>query len=239
MAFLDPVPNASQLPDLGDWWSDQKKFISRNREFKMARARVQNLLFGTAQERLIRQTRRLVSGGELLDVGCGNGELMEFARPYFQCEGLDCSEIAAERSRERGFRVISSTLEEAEIPDLRYDVVTMDAVLEHLLDPVLTLVRINRMLRMGGVVVIKVPKLWGPTHRLRGREWNGFRVGYHTIMFTGATLDHALHLAGFAPVPSPRRDRPLDDILMIWGRKVTSLPNDPEALNRELARRVA
>ena len=42
----------------------------------------------------------------------------------------------------------------------------------------------------------------------------------HTFLFTGAVLGRALEAAGFEVLKSPRRDRPLDDILILWGRKV-------------------
>jgi len=239
LAFMDPIPTTQQLPSDGDWWSPQRKMVIRNLAFKKMRARVQNLVFGDARERLIRQTRQLVPTGSLLDIGCGEGTLLEHARPYFTCDGLEPSAVAADSARARGFRVIQATLEDAELPTDKYNVVTLDAVLEHLVDPVSTLVKINQMLRIGGAVVIKVPKLWGPTHRSHGREWNGFRVGYHTVMFSGQTLDNVLRLTGFEPSQNPRRDRALDDILVVWGRKVAELPQDPEALSEEIARRRA
>lgn len=239
LAFLDPIPTPRQLPSDGDWWSPERKMVIRNPTFKKIRATAQNLLFGDARLRLIRQTRQLIPQGNLLDIGCGDGTLLDFAQPYFTCEGLEPSEFAANQARARGFRVIQATLEDAELPTDKYNVVTLDAVLEHLIDPVATLVKINQMLRMGGAVVIKVPKLWGPSHRSYGREWNGFRVGYHTVMFSGQTLDNVLRMAGFEPTQRPRRDRSLDDILVVWGCKVVNMPTDPQALSEVLARRRA
>lgn len=240
LAFLDPVPKLVQLPSNGDWWTTERKEVRRNVSFKKVRERLQTLVFGTPEARLIQQTRQLVPTGRLLDIGCGTGKLLEQARPYFQCHGLEPSEYAATEVRSRGFGVIQATLEDAPLePDDKYTVVTMDSVLEHLTDPVGTLVKINRLIPLGGVVVIKVPKLWGPTHHTLGREWNGFRVGYHTLMFSGQTLANVLRATGFEPTRRPRRDRPFDDILIMWGRKVAELPADPEALAQMIARRRA
>jgi SAM-dependent methyltransferase len=240
LAFLDPIPTPAQLPSNGDWWSPERKEVRRNPTFKEMRVRLQYYLFGTGQSRLIQQTRKLVPSGRLLDIGCGTGQLLETARPYFQCHGLEPSEVAAKQARAKGFRVVEATLESASLaPDDKFAVVTLDAVLEHLVDPVETLVRINRLMPIGGVVVIKVPKMWGPTHHSFGREWNGFRVGYHTVMFSGQTLGNVLKATGFEPTSYPRRDRPLDDILILWGRKVAEMPIDPEALVKAIARRRA
>ena len=219
IALLDPVPTAQQLPETGDWWSPHRKEIYRNVWFKHIRIRIQNSLFGNARSRLIRQTQKVMPSGRLLDIGCGTGSLLKEASKFYDCTGLEPSDRAADAAESAGFQVIRSTVENAQIPDDAFDVVTMDAVLEHVPDPVAVLQQIHRILRPGGIVVIKVPKLWGPSHRRHGREWNGFRVGYHLTMFTGKTLSAALEVAGFAPLSQPSRDRWLDDILVLWGRQ--------------------
>jgi SAM-dependent methyltransferase len=187
--------------------------------FKHIRIRIQNSLFGNARSRLIRQTQKVIPAGRLLDIGCGTGSLLKEASKFYDCTGLEPSDRAADAAESEGFQVIRSTVENAQIPDDAFDVVTMDAVLEHVPDPVAVLQQIHRILRPGGIVVIKVPKLWGPSHRRHGREWNGFRVGYHLTMFTGKTLSAALEVAGFTPLSQPSRDRWLDDILVLWGRQ--------------------
>ena len=219
LAVLDPVPSAEDLPETGEWWSPRRKEVRRNLQFKKIRSRIQDRIFGTAHSRLIRQTRRVVPRGQLLDIGCGTGTLLKEARAFYECTGLEPSDRAAKKARAAGFRVIHTTVEQAEIPDDSFDVVTMDAVLEHVRNPIEVLQRTNRMLRPGGIVVVKVPKLWGPSHHVHGREWNGFRIGYHLTMFTGSTLAAAFQTAGFTPLSRPRRDRWLDDILLLWGSK--------------------
>ena len=225
LALLDPVPGMQQLPETGDWWSPQRKEIYRNVRFKHYRSRIQDRLFGNARSRLIRQTQKAIPTGRLLDIGCGTGALLREAQKYYDCTGLEPSDRAADVAESAGFQVIRSTVENADIPDDAFDVVTMDAVLEHILNPVAVLQQVHRILRPEGIVVIKVPKLWGPSHRRHGREWNGFRVGYHLTMFTGTTLSDTLRMAGFTPLSHPRRDRWLDDILVLWGRQQPGAEN--------------
>lgn len=219
LAYLHPVPTSDQLPDQGDWWTKSQRWVIRHPRFKRLRGRLQNWLFGNQRQRLIAQTRRAIAGGTLLDIGCGRGELLVEARRFYNCTGLEPSPIAAAEARRKGFAVIESTWEEATIASETFDVVTLDAVLEHVVDPVRVLEKVRDVLRPRGVVAIKVPKLNGFSHRRHGREWNGFRVGYHLVMFDGKTLAAVLRRAGFTPVTSPRRDRPLDDILIMWGRR--------------------
>ena len=219
LVLLHPLPTPNQLPEDGDWWSSQRKLLMRNPVFKRIRQRVKNFIFGSGYQRLVRQTRRAGASGRLLDIGCGNGDLLQQARPFFDCEGVEPSAKAAAVTRGRGFRVREGQFEDLRFPAASYDVVTMNAVLEHVVDPVDVLEKVNHLLRPDGVVAVKVPKLWGPSHRRHGREWNGFRVGYHTVMFTGKTLGAVFHATGFQTLVWPRRDRPLDDILLLWGVK--------------------
>lgn len=220
LAILHPVPETLELPDDGDWWSSKKKFIRRHPRWKRIRKRLSEAMFGTWLERLIRQTRQAQPWGRLLDIGCGTGDLLWEASRYYQCDGLEPSPQAAEHARQRGFRVVVDCLEPARISSATYDVITLCSVLEHVRDPVDVLRKVNRILRPGGIVSVTVPKLWGPSHRRHRREWNGYRVGYHLTMFSGQTMDAVMSAAGLAPLHRPRRDRMLDDILTVWGRKV-------------------
>lgn len=224
LVFLYPVPTAQQLPDQGDWWSGQRRRFRRNRLWKAVRQRLRRLVVGSSQWRLIQQTRQARPSGRLLDVGCGTGGLLSFAAPYYECVGLEPSPAAGEHLRAAGFVVITSTIEAAQIPPASFDVVTMDAVIEHVHDPLPVLEKIHRLLRPGGIVVLKTPKFDGPAYRMHGPGWNGFRHGYHTFLFTGETLGRCLTAAGFAVLSHPRRDRWLDDILILWGRKNAEEP---------------
>lgn len=220
LVLLHPVPAEQQLPDHGDWWSKNRKPKRRNRRFKKFREKLVRRLFLPPYQRFVKQTRKAVRSGRLLDVGCGKGFLLEYASHWFEPVGLEPSAEAAEIARGRGFEVIESTLEEVELDPHGFDVVMMDSVIEHMHSPVSALKRINRLLRPGGVVALKTPKFGGPAYHRHGGHWNGFRQGYHTYLFTGKTLGWTLNAAGFETLAKPRRDRFLDDILILWGRKV-------------------
>lgn len=220
LALLHPVPTVDQLPAQGDWWANERKKFSRRKTWKVIRTRFNRWLFGRSTDRLVKYTHRAAPGGRLLDIGCGTGELLKAASRYYECHGLDPSPIAAAKVRARGLPVIESTFEDAVIKPRSFDVVTLDSVIEHVHNPVDVLRKVNEILVPGGVVALKTPKFGGPAYRMHGRGWNGFRHGYHTFLFSGDTLRRTLAKAGFETLEHPRRDRPLDDILILWGRKV-------------------
>ncbi len=219
VVFLHPVPGPLELPERGDWWSGERRRHRRNPGWKRIRQKLTRPFVGSSRARLVAATRRARPAGRLLDVGCGTGLLLALARPTYECVGLEPSPVPAAAARAQGFPVVESTLEAADLEPGSFDVVTMDAVVEHVTDPLAVLRKVHEVLRPGGVVALKTPRFGGPTSWLRGRGWNGFRHGYHTYLFTGRTLGRTLEAAGFRVLRSPRRDRFLGDILILWGRK--------------------
>lgn len=217
MVCLHPVPNSDQLPNQGDWWAQRKGF-RRNLWFKKIWEPTRYFLFGSSKNRLIKATRRVCKGGKLLDVGCGTGEMLEEAKKYFECYGLEPSPIAAEVCRKKGFDVIEGYFENISFGDF-FDVVVMDSVIEHVNSPTQFLRLVWRVLKPGGVVVMLTPKFGGPASKKHGAAWNGFRHGYHTFLFSGETLSRLMEKAEFDVLESPKRDRMLDDILILWGKK--------------------
>ena len=220
LASLFPVPDASQMPDSGDWWSSARVRRRRRRWFKVPWERFRGKVFGTPARRFVRATRRAVDRGRLLDIGCGDGRMLVEAVKYYDCVGVDPSPAAVKTARKNGFEVLESTFEDADFSPQSFDVALMDSIIEHVSDPVATLKKVNSLLRMGGVVALRTPKFGGPSYRIHGRAWNGFRHGYHSFLFSGKTLTSCLQKAGFEVLTNPRRDRGFDDILILWGRKV-------------------
>ena len=221
LVILHPVPTPAQMPDQGEWWSNKRVKFQRNPRFKHLRRKFTRFFIGDPKYRLVKDTRQAVRSGRWLDVGCGDGKLLGRAAPFYECVGLEPSPIAAAEVRAKGFQVIESTLEDARIEPQSFDVVLLDSVIEHVTSPRQILTIVNRVLRPGGVAVLKTPKFGGPAYRRHQSGWNGFRHGYHTYLFSGETLGRYLQQTGFEVLKHPKRDRALDDVLILWGRKVS------------------
>ncbi len=221
LAFLHPVPQPEQLPAKGEWWSQARKQTRRRGGFKEKWRVIRHAITGTGKERLLRDTRKAVPSGRFLDIGCGGGRMLRVAAQSYDVTGLEPSPVAAAMTREKGFKVVEETLEETTLPRGSFDVVMLDSVIEHVVSPRAALQKTHELLAPGGVVVLLTPKFEGPSSRRHGADWNGFRHGYHTHLFTGKTLGRYLEEAGFEVLRKPRRDRMFDDILILWGRKRT------------------
>ena len=103
-------------------------------------------------------------GGRVLDVGCGNGSLINAIRQKSKVEafGIDISPkmIAECRSRYTGINFEVSTGEKIGFADETFDAITICCVLHHLHDPQKFFEEAHRVLKRGGILIVGEP--WNP-----------------------------------------------------------------------------
>jgi 2-polyprenyl-3-methyl-5-hydroxy-6-metoxy-1,4-benzoquinol methylase len=138
------------------------------------------------------------SGGRLLDVGCACGFLLVAARERgFEVHGVEPSAWATEYARrEFGLDVWHGYLEAAPLEPASFDVVVLADAIEHLLDPRTALVKLHRLLKPGGRVLILTPDLGSVVARLAGTHWWGL-LDDHYHYFDRRTLRRLLEDEGF------------------------------------------
>jgi len=155
--------------------------------------------------RLLARIMRYKPSGTLLDVGCSFGFFINMARQFgYSVIGVEISEPAANYARNKlGLNVLSGTLEDACLEDESVDVVTLVDVLEHIPEPMATLREIRRLLRGGGLLVVRVPNFkfhWLKTlllKALKRRNFIGLDSRNHVNHFTVDALTKGLHRLGF------------------------------------------
>ena len=153
-----------------------------------------------SSSRNARRLRLILSrrpGGVLLEIGCGNGHLMQVARAHFEVEGLEVSEAATQGVEEElRQRMRIGDVQQVDLPESHYDVVAAFNVLEHLASPAVALARIGHALRPGGVLVGSVPM----NHSLIGRAHTALTNIFdrtHCSTFTLAQWRRVFAGAGF------------------------------------------
>jgi 2-polyprenyl-3-methyl-5-hydroxy-6-metoxy-1,4-benzoquinol methylase len=137
--------------------------------------------------------------GTLLDVGCSNGEFLEYMKSQrgWEVSGVEISQYAAQVAKSKGLTIFTGTLEKAAFPKASFDVVTLWDVLEHIHDPRSTLTEIRRILRPGGLLTFRVPNGDSFDSVLFGQFWAGLDAPRHLYVYTHETIRHLLAETGF------------------------------------------
>jgi SAM-dependent methyltransferase len=141
-----------------------------------------------------------LTGGDLLEIGCGFGFFLDEARPYFSKRmGTDFSPGARETAGLVADQIFLGGLEQ--IPaGLQVDAVVALNVLEHTYDPVKFLEAAKSVLKPGGKLIIAVPNMDSFIRKLMGKNWPSYKVPEHTLYFTQQSLDKVMREAGLAQV---------------------------------------
>jgi len=143
---------------------------------------------------------RFAPKGRILDVGCGRGILPALMRERgWDAHGLEFSETSARHARDvLGLPVFVGDFLLSPYAESSFDAVVLWHVLEHVPDPVATLVRAREILKPGGLLVIAVPNFESLQARFAGRHWFHLDVPRHYHHFGLALLKRLLTSNGFS-----------------------------------------
>jgi 2-polyprenyl-3-methyl-5-hydroxy-6-metoxy-1,4-benzoquinol methylase len=138
------------------------------------------------------------AGKSLLEVGCGTGADLKWARQRgWDVHGLELSESAVEIAKKQALDVQCSTFENADLSANSFDCIIMSQVLEHLYSPRLALQRCHQLLRPGGLILIAVPKFDSWTRHAMGNYWHNLQFPIHLYHFNQPVLERMVRAAGF------------------------------------------
>lgn len=143
----------------------------------------------TARQReLLGQWGEVVRGRRLLDVGCGEGHLVDTAiREGWDARGIDLATGAIDICRSLGLPCRVLDFFDASLDDERFDVIAMSELLEHVPQPGRFLARGASLLAPGGLLFATTPNFDSLTRRVVGARWSCIHRE-HVAYFTEATL---------------------------------------------------
>jgi 2-polyprenyl-3-methyl-5-hydroxy-6-metoxy-1,4-benzoquinol methylase len=140
-------------------------------------------------------------GGRLLEVGCGNGEMLQFLREAgWQTEGVDFDATALTIARDRGLAVHPGTVESQGYTSDTFDAITSSHTIEHLPHPAQFLRECHRILKPRGQLVIVTPNSNSLCHRFFKQSWHGLDPPRHLYIFNTLSLQRLFVEAGFRKI---------------------------------------
>jgi len=232
LIYLNPRPPADRLENT--YTSDYfNKIISSDPIVLPTDQSKIKQYVGSQAPRIWQVSRYAVPPGRLLDIGCGPGYFLARARQEgWDAQGLDVSEWAANYAKEHfGIDVRVGTPDRIiALWQNEFDVITMFHVLEHLSNPLASLMEIKQSLRHQGILIIIVPNIGSFEARHAGQSWEGLRLPYHLYHFTPKTLNHMLNKAGFDVL---RIYEEPSQLVANWIKRLIKIYHPPETRVRQ------
>lgn len=140
--------------------------------------------------------------GRLLDIGCSGGWFLDVMEGW-ECYGNEIVASVGEIARQHhGDRIFLGFFEDYPLKQGYFDVITLQDVFDHLREPVATLERCYRMLKPGGLVVIKVHNISCLYAKICGKSFYAVVPPTHLFYYDRRTLDLLLSKTGFRLVES-------------------------------------
>lgn len=160
----------------------------------------QPALRATFKRLLHNLAKRGLTGGDLLEVGCGYGYLLDEARLFFNRRvGTEFSREGAEIARATGAQVFVGGVEQVP-PELKFDCVIATQVIEHVYMPLSFVKQLANRARDGGHIFLATPDIGGVLRKLMGHRWPSFKVPEHVLYFDLQTLSSLMRRAGLTDV---------------------------------------
>jgi len=136
--------------------------------------------------------------GRLLEIGCSyGGFLAEARRDGWDVTGMELSETAAQYGRERLHLRVFSGLDEIQQLGERYEVIAMFHVIEHLRASLQLLESCRKLIRPGGLLLLKTPNIESLIARITGSSWQWIYPPAHLYLYSPKSLASLLRKAGY------------------------------------------
>ena len=198
LVFMDPLPNAKELTD--NFYSKESgyhaKAVKNLKEIKK---------YGKKFTKVIDGLTRFKVAGNLLDVGCANGEFLFLAKKHgFDVQGAEANAYTADIAMNNGLTVFNGTLQEARFEDHYFSVIYLGDIIEHVTDPVALIKECKRILKKEGIFVVSTPNadcFWVLATQYICRwfvfPWSVLHPPYHLYLFSADNLRKLMNILDF------------------------------------------
>ena len=155
--FINPRPT---MEEIANYYSSKEKY-----DMWISNENAREALW----IRRLKLLKKKKQNGRLLDVGTGIGQFLYYASNDFDVYGTEVSKSAISIAKEKyNLNILYGELENIDFKNLKFDIITLFHVLEHVPDPVSTVLSVKKLLAEDGIVVIAIP------NEIEGVRW---RIG--------------------------------------------------------------
>lgn len=141
-----------------------------------------------------------IKKGKLLDLGCGAGEFLHVAQQMgFDSFGCDFDPIIIEQCKSRNLNVRLGGLDSYSIHET-FDIITMNQVIEHVINPQQTIKDCFNKLNNNGCLWIGTPNSQASGSKVFKESWAGLHPPYHLCIPSQSELVRWFNEAGFQDI---------------------------------------
>ena len=136
----------------------------------------------------------------VLDIGCRTGDFLMHWPKEIRRVGIELSETWVSVARTRGLSVLQGFVENVEFGQ-KFDVITCYAIVEHLREPIMFLIRLSNLVNKDGIVVVMTPTYECFKQRLLftvGKQWHMYSPPQHLNFLSRKKLDETMAKHGFS-----------------------------------------
>lgn len=150
-----------------------------------------------------RAYKRLIgSTGTILDVGAADGAHFDVWKQegHWTFNGFEFNDAIAQEGRVHGRNIATATMETFDSRGQQFDLIIMNHLLEHVVNPRQTVQRAYELLKPGGWIVGETPNIRSLDRMIAGRYWGGCHWPRHVHQFMPSSMRALLRSAGFTQV---------------------------------------
>jgi 2-polyprenyl-3-methyl-5-hydroxy-6-metoxy-1,4-benzoquinol methylase len=142
--------------------------------------------------------KRNLTGGALLEVGCGFGYLLDEAKDFFSLRvGTEFSAQGIRNASARADQVYEGGVEQVPA-DLKFDCVIATHVIEHVYQPLEFVKRLAGHVKPRGTLLLAAPDMGGLLRKVMGHRWPSFKTPEHVLYFDANTLSILMRQGGLS-----------------------------------------
>lgn len=190
--ILKPMPTKREL---------EKAYPPHYHGFHTTSNKIISSLYSIVNHLRIKEyIKALPKNGKLLDVGSADApyfDLVKKTRPDVECIGIEMIDYIAERGRKQGRNIVTGYLADLSSKKHgRFNLIIMNNLIEHVLDPVEELKHASSLLENNGKVIIETPNTDSWDFVVGNKYWGGCHVPRHTFLFSPKSMDKLAQLSG-------------------------------------------
>lgn len=156
-------------------------------------------------------TLELINQGKVLDLGSGSGRFCQLLdEKGIEVYGLEQSSNAVAFANANDLHIKQGNILSANtyFKDQCFDYITLNHVIEHLLDPIFFLNSIKPLLSPNGKLILTLPNVNSVWRLIFGFSWHGWDPPIHVHHYDRKAIIYLLNQSGYLTVSVSTKNRP-------------------------------